>query len=391
MAEDDATSFSTRGIMPEDLGFGRLFPAIRDAVVVGDVSTGRIVLWNPAAERLFGYAASEAVGASLETLIPPRLRERHREGIAAFAATGRGPLLDADEPIEVPALRRDGSEIPAELSLSPLETDGSCRRYVLALVRDATARQRLAAERETVLAEAHEYASRLEELAAMRATFAAMVAHELGSPLAAIRGLADLLIGGAVPSAQHPALAVAIRAEADLLRRLVADVEAAAVVERDDFTVQLRPVPVAALLADATAVARTHLGDGVVSADHEPAAVASRVLADPERIAQVLRNLLGNAAKHTPPETPVTVRARCDGARVRIEVADAGPGIAPQDLRRIFEKYGRGRDAEGNRVPGVGLGLYLARRMVAAHGSELEVASTPEEGSVFGFSLEVMA
>ena len=390
MVQGDLISDGAVSIRPKDLGFGRLFPAIRDAVVVGDARTGRIVLWNPAAERLFGYSVSEAVGMPLESLVPERLRDRHRDGIAAYASTGHGSLIAAAEPVDVPALRKDGTEVAVELSLSPI-ADGPPQAYVVAVIRDATARQRLAAERETVLASAQDYAARLEELAELRSTFTSMVAHELGAPLAAIGGLADLLIGGAVPVDQRPALAVAIRAETDLLRRLVADVQAASVMERDDFTVQLRPVPAATLLADAAAFARLLPGEHPVTSELETAAVASRVLADPARIGQVMRNLLGNAAKHTPPGTPVAIRARCNGPRLLIEVADEGPGIAPHDLKRIFEKFGRGRDAEGNKVPGVGLGLYLARRIIAAHGSELTVRSSPNAGAVLGFDLEVVS
>ena len=95
----------------EDLGFGVLFGSIRDAVIVGDAETGRIVLWNPAAEALFGYSQTEAIGMRMEDLVPERLREAHRAGLARYAAGEPGPLIDATSPVEVPALRRDGEEI----------------------------------------------------------------------------------------------------------------------------------------------------------------------------------------------------------------------------------------------------------------------------------------
>ena len=80
---------------PGDLGFGRLFDQIRDAVIVADVQTGRIVLWNPAATAIFGYTHDEACGMSLDALIPERLRARHHAGIARYRATGHGPYVDA--------------------------------------------------------------------------------------------------------------------------------------------------------------------------------------------------------------------------------------------------------------------------------------------------------
>ena len=114
-----------------------------------------------------------------------------------------------------------------------------------------------------------------------------------------------------------------------------------------------------------------------------------QVLADPERIGQVLRNLLSNAVKYSPEGTPIELRAAPKNGRVRIEVADRGPDIRPEDLVRIFEKFGRGRDRKGRKVPGVGLGLYLSMRIVRAHSPDLTVETEPGRGSVFGFELEV--
>ena len=116
-----------------------------------------------------------------------------------------------------------------------------------------------------------------------------------------------------------------------------------------------------------------------------------RVWCDAERISQVLRNLLDNAAKHTPPGTPVALRAHREDTRVRIEVADRGPGLPAEDVALIFEKFGRGHQAAAQQTPGAGLGLYLSRQIVEAHGSELTVESAPGTGTVFAFDLEVVS
>ncbi len=114
-----------------------------------------------------------------------------------------------------------------------------------------------------------------------------------------------------------------------------------------------------------------------------------RVLADPERIAQVLRNLLSNAAKFSPAGMPIELRATMDGQRVRIEVVDRGVGIHPDDVARVFEKFGRGRNQAGVGVGGVGLGLYVSRQILRAHDSDLTFRSPPGDGTVFGFELEL--
>jgi len=158
-----------------------------------------------------------------------------------------------------------------------------------------------------------------------------------------------------------------------------------ATVEADGFAVRPRPASLDDLLLDAAAINRTLPGEHPLLTT---IAAQGRVLADPERIGQVLRNLLGNAAKYTPPGTPIELRAQPAGDRVRVEVADRGPGVRPDDAERIFEKFGRAREHHEGHIPGVGLGLYLSRRIVRAHGSDLAVSPTPGGGATFGFELE---
>jgi diguanylate cyclase (GGDEF)-like protein/PAS domain S-box-containing protein len=133
-------------LLPQDLGIGRLYEAVRDAVVVADARTGRIVLWNPAASRIFGYSRTEALGLFVEALIPPDLRDRHRAGLARYRETGTGRYVGSDEPLELPALRKGGEEIRVELSLSaigPVEHEPDGGHYALAIIRDVTERKRL--------------------------------------------------------------------------------------------------------------------------------------------------------------------------------------------------------------------------------------------------------
>jgi PAS domain S-box-containing protein len=133
-------------LRPEDLGFGRLFEMIRDAVIVADAKTQRIVLWNAAAAKMFGYSASEAPNMRVEELVPGPLKDAHRAGITRYAKTGHGRYIDSDAPLDLPALRKNGQEIRVELSLSPIrpvhdEDDGEAQ-FVLAIIRDVTERKR---------------------------------------------------------------------------------------------------------------------------------------------------------------------------------------------------------------------------------------------------------
>ena len=112
-AEEPREGFMGEGdsklvVDPADLGIGRLFNEIRDAVIVGEAITEKIVLWNRAASKVFGYSEADALGKPIHMLMPPRLRARHRAGLARFVATGEGPLMTEGSIIEVPGMLASG-------------------------------------------------------------------------------------------------------------------------------------------------------------------------------------------------------------------------------------------------------------------------------------------
>jgi PAS domain S-box-containing protein len=162
-------------MQPQDFGIGRLFWRIHEAVIVGDADTGQIVLWNPAAEALFGYADTEVVGQPIEILIPEQLRARHHVGLARFGVTGQSDLMDADLGLELPAVHKSGHLLTIELLLSPIDDVPGGGRFVLAVIRDATARKRAEDQRVDL---AREQAARAGAEAAEheRAYLAAIVA-----------------------------------------------------------------------------------------------------------------------------------------------------------------------------------------------------------------------
>ena len=251
--------------------------------------------------------------------------------------------------------------------------------------------RRIAAERAALLSVEQERVRQLDELASLRTDFNDMVAHELGSPLSAIRRVSEMLrIEDLDPSVRVSVLTI-MRGEIDALDLLIKDVRAAAAVERDDFEVTPQPVSLGMLLEHAKASA------GALPGDHRLDVVVddtlgaqARVRADPERIGQVLRNLLDNAAKYSFEGAPIELRVRRIHRRVLIEVVDRGLGIHPDDLSSIFEKFGRGRARKGRNIAGAGLGLYLSQGIMQRHGSALTVSSKLGEGSVFGFELELV-
>ena len=218
------------------------------------------------------------------------------------------------------------------------------------------------------------------------AEFGSMIAHELGSPIAAIQHASEVL-GLESLSPQQTRAQSLIELETKALRRLVGDLRAASAEQRDSFDLHPEVVPLEALLNEARDFAVTAPGDRPITLESGPGV---DVFVDPGRIAQVLRNLITNAAKYTPPGTAIAIRAtRVEEDRVWIEVIDGGPGINPDDAKFIFAKFRRGRHNAGTKVSGLGLGLYLSTLIVQAHGGKLTVESCPGEGATFAFSVQV--
>ncbi|QIN83985.1 PAS domain S-box protein [Rubrobacter tropicus] len=187
MARSDGKDLLT----PRDLGMGRLFESVRDAVIVADADTGGVVLWNPAAREIFGYSAAEALGMSVEELVPGRLKELHRAGMAGYRDTGHGRYVDSNAVLALPAVRKGGEEIRVELTLSPMEvTSGAAEgRFVLAIVRDATDREhteealRESEERYRLVARATNEAIWDSDLPADRQTWNGAVEKMFGYPV----------------------------------------------------------------------------------------------------------------------------------------------------------------------------------------------------------------
>ncbi|MEZ4562984.1 MAG: GAF domain-containing sensor histidine kinase [Thermomicrobiales bacterium] len=219
------------------------------------------------------------------------------------------------------------------------------------------------------------------------AEFASVIAHELGSPVAAIQNAAEVL-GMAALTPQQSRARDLIEMESRALRMLVGDLRAASTLEREAFDLHRRVVSVDALVMEA--------GDFAHAVDsshpvHVQVGSQLSVLADPGRIAQVLRNLVTNAVKYTPAGAPIEIRSWRDQDWVWVAVDDRGPGIAPEDMDLIFTRFGRARHRSDHKIPGLGLGLYLSKRIVEAHGGKLLVTSTPGDGATFAFSAPLAA
>jgi PAS domain S-box-containing protein len=225
-----------------------------------------------------------------------------------------------------------------------------------------------------------------QESSRARQRILAIVAHDLRSPLNGITMAADMLRHYLRddPNAAHRRPAEAILQEADRMNRLIQDLLDVRAIEGGGIAVDPLPVPADVLISDAAEQFRGPCDAAGIRLVHRDGPPLPRVLADRARVARVFANLIANAIRFTPRGGSITLRARIDGEYVRFEVADTGPGI-PEDMQdRIFTPFWQGENAD---VHGAGLGLSIARGVVAAHSGHIGVSSTPPDGSVFRFTL----
>lgn len=372
-------------IEPQLLGVGELFARVRDALVIGEAGSGRIVVWNAAAAELFGYDDGDGPGLHLDDLVPESLRGRHREGLRRYAETGRGALVDSGRVLELPALRRDCSTVWVELTLTPLDGARLGGHYLLAIVRDVTERRTLEEAHRDRLATEAETIRQLRELHELKDGFLTVAAHDLRTPLTALRGFAELLAtrGREMDDRRREEILGIMVETTERLDRLVKDYLHAAEREADAIPISTSAVDLGSLLRDLSGqIEARHTGHPL---DLELPRDLPRARGDRERIAQVLRNLLSNAVRYSPPDAPIRVRCRASEVAVEVSIEDDGRGIAPGDLPRIFDKFARG-DGE-QRDTGTGLGLYIARSLVEAMDGTIWAESPAEGGARFVFRL----
>lgn len=341
-----------------DAQFRALMEAAPDAMVIVDQG-GMIQLVNHQSELLFGYDRAELVGQPVERLVPETLRivhAAHREGYLAHP-TNRPMGVGLD----LVARRKDGGEFPVEISLSSLPTPDGL--VVLAAVSDVTTRR----QTEAALERANE---------SMR-LFVATASHDLRTPLASALGFAELLNQpeAELSAPQRAEFVAAIVAATRRMSRLVDDLLTVSKIQAN--RVEVRPERVVLGPAIAAVVAES-APDATVTGDDQ---VTARV--DPDHLHRMLTNYLSNAVRYGAP--PIEVSVAGAGERIEIRVLDAGQGVPPEFVDRLFNSFAR---ASHGKPGGTGLGLSIVKGLAEANRGEAFYHPRPSGGSCFGLRLE---
>ncbi len=359
-----------------------------DAIVAMD-HRGLITGFNQAAERMFGYSRDEAVGRELsELLIPLELRQQHREGLARYLATGKGPFLDRR--VETRGYRADGQEFPVEVSITRVSDDDPPR--FTGFVRDLTARVRAEQEREALLQ--RELGALREAEAANRAKdeFLATLSHELRTPLNAILGWTRMLLDGTMDSESSRKALQVIDRNAHLQAQLVGDILDVSRIITGGLRLDLRPVDLGSVIGATLDAVRPAADAKKVQLRSQIDAAARLTEGDAQRLQQIVWNLLSNAVKFTAAGGCVNIALQDLGVdRIRIRVEDSGAGIDPAFLPHVFERFRQADNTTSREHGGLGLGLAIVRHLVELHGGTVHAQSPGVgHGSIFTVDLPRM-
>jgi two-component system OmpR family sensor kinase len=229
----------------------------------------------------------------------------------------------------------------------------------------------------------------LAEAEALRKNLMADVAHELRTPLTVVQGNLQAILDGVYPLDMGQV--ASLYDETRLLTRLVDDLHDLALADAGQLRLARGPVDLVGLARASVEHFAPAAEAGGVTLALEAAGEALTVDGDALRLAQVLRNLLSNALRHTPSGGRITISLDRSDGWARLRVADAGSGIAPEDLPHVFDRFYRGDKSRGRGGGGAGLGLAIVRQLVTAHGGRIEVASPPGAGATFTITLPLLA
>jgi PAS domain S-box-containing protein len=345
-----------------------------DCIISMDAK-GRIVEWNPAAEHTFGHPREAAIGCSLaEVIIPERLRQGHKAGLALYLATGEERIIG--KRVELTAARRSGEEFPVEVAITVVRTDEG--PLFTAHLRDITERKR--AEQE--LRESRDAARAGSEA---KSTFVATMSHEIRTPMNAVIGMLELLGYSKLNPDQREMLSTA-RESSRALLAVINDVLDFSKIEVGKLELHAEPCSVAQLV-DGVIATFEHAasGKGILLARRIDPALWPAHRVDPARLRQILANLVSNAIKFTPSGTinlDVRMLASTQTHQTLcFSVQDTGIGMSEETQKRLFEAFQQGESDTSRRFGGTGLGLTISRQLTELMGGEIRVTSAKDLGT----------
>src|SRR2546423_3901617 len=349
-----------------------------DDAIISKALDGTILSWNRGAQRIFGYTAEEAIGRNIAILFPA---DRLQEEPEILRRIQRGERIDHYETIRK---TKDGREINISVTISPIRASSGRIIAASKIARDITGQKQAEEEREQLLA--RERAARAEAEAANRAKdeFLATVSHEVRTPLNAILGWARILHAGKLNREMQARALETIDRNAKAQAQIIEDLLDVSRIITGKLRLDVRPVGLTAIIEAAADAVRPAAEAKQIQLDMELDYEAGQVSGDPDRLQQVVWNLMSNAIKFTPKGGRVNVQLERAGAEARIRVSDTGRGISAEFMPYLFDRFSQADSSLTRKHGGLGLGLAIVRHLIELHGGTVEAHSAGEgQGATF--------
>jgi PAS domain S-box-containing protein len=335
--------------------FRLLLEGVEDYAVYMLDPEGRVTSWNSGAQRITGYSADEIVGQSFERFYLPQDVAAGRPAAELRAATLNRRVQDTSW-----RLRKDGTRFWADVIVTALHDEEGRLRGFAKVVRDLSEKKRI---------------ENLEEQGRHFTEFLAMLAHELRNPLAPIRNALGIMALAPNPDSKVAWSRDVIERQTTHLTRLVDDLLDVSRITRGKLSMHTSPMDVNVAVQRAVEAARPLIDARRHALDVETPPAAVTVNGDMTRLVQVVVNLLNNAAKYTPEGGRIALGVQTEGHDAVIRVKDNGMGIAPDMIEHVFDLFAQGERTLARTEGGLGIGLTLARRIVALHGGSISARS----------------
>jgi len=361
-----------RALLSREAQLRSILETVPDAMIVID-ERGRIQSFSTAAERLFGYTTTEALGRNVAMLMPSPYREAHDGYLARYLSTGERRIIGIGR--IVVGRGKDGHTFPIELSVGEVNTEG--RRLFTGFIRDLTERHEHDRRLQEVQAELV-HMSRLSELAQM----VSALAHEVNQPLSAISAYLKASARFLEADDREKAVSIMQRAAdqteraSEIVRRLREFVKKGSTEKRVE--------EIAKVIDEASALALVGTRRGGIRVEMRLDPAARLAIIDKIQIQQVLFNLIRNAieAMTSSERRELTIATvRRSDAQIEISVSDTGPGLAPEVRSRLFQPF------VTTKATGMGVGLSICRSIVEAHGGTLQAEDREDGGTIFRFTV----
>jgi len=366
-----------------DTTFRELFEVSPDAILEVD-HEGTIRLVNEEAERLFGCPRKELIGRRVEELLPERYKGVHLTHRGHYHNNPLKRPMGSD--LDLWARKADGTEIPVDIKLSPIQTDDGLR--IMCVVRDITDRRRSEEQIRSLNENLERRNREVERANQLKSEFLASMSHELRTPLNAIIGFSDLLqeqSAGEVNEKQQRYLNHISHGALRLLT-LINDILNLSKIDAGRMDLRLEKLLLPEDIEEVfTAVRPLAAAKGQHLDIHVSPGI--ELHADKSRVMQILENLLSNAVKFTPVGGSITVEAHADGTLLRLAVRDTGIGIPPDEIETIFETFHQAAATTKGIREGTGLGLAITKRLVELHRGRIWVESEVGQGSRFSVEM----